>query len=95
QIEEIKQDGSRTASRFSRKIVYFKEDSSRSFTRFLLNLWRSIGIIGLGFLNVFPKAWAAIYEFVGNALTDLFHGIYDQQIKKGKAGKVIVVFCLV
>ncbi len=95
QIEEIKQDGSRTASRFSRKIVYFKEDSSRSFTRFLLNLWRSIGIIGLGFLNVFPKAGAAIYEFVGNALTNLFHGIYDQQIKKGKAGKVIVVFCLV
>ena len=95
QIEEIKQDGSRTASRFSRKIVYFKEDSSRSFTRFVLNLWRSMGIIGLGFLNVFPKAGAAIYEFVGNALTNLFHGIYDQQIKKGKAGKVIVVFCLV
>merc|ERR1712093_860319 len=71
---------SRTANRVSRKITYFKEDSSRSFYRLIINSWRSVGLVGLGFLNVFPKA--------GN-------GIYDQQINKNKAGKVIVVFFVI
>ena len=94
-IDDIKEDGSRTANRVSRKITYFKEDSSRSFYRFIINSWRSVGLVGLGFLNVFPKAGQAIYDFVGKTLTNLFHGIYDQQINKNKAGKVVVVFFVI
>ena len=94
-IDDIKEDSSRTANRVSRKITYFKEDSSRSFYRFIINSWRSVGLLGLGFLNVFPKAGQAIYDFVGKTLTNLFHGIYDQQINKNKAGKVVVVFFVI
>ena len=92
QIDNFKDDSSRKASRFSRQVTYFKEDSSRNFARFFSNLWKSIGSVGLGFLNVLPKAGKAIYDFVGDSLTNLFHGIYDQQIHKGKTGKVVLAF---
>ena len=91
-IDDFKDDSSKKASKVSRQITYFKEDSSRSFSRFLSNLWRSLGLAGLGVLNTFPKAGIAIYSFFSNALTNLFHGIYDQQINKGKSGKVVTAF---
>ena len=91
-IDEFKDDSSKKASKVSRQITYFKEDSSRSFSRFLSNLWRSLGLAGLGVLNTFPKAGIAIYSFFSNALTNLFHGIYDQLINKGKSGKVVTAF---
>jgi len=92
QIDNFKDDSSRKASRFSRQVTYFKEDSSRNFSRFFSNLWKLTGNAGLGFLNVFPKAGKSIYDFVGDSLTNLFHGIYDQQIHKGKTGKVVLAF---
>ena len=95
QIDDLKEDSSKKASKFSRQIVYFKEDSSRSFSRFLSNLWRSTGSIGLGVLNTFPKVGTVIYNFVGDFLTNLFHGIYDQQINKGKTGKIVVAFFII
>jgi len=95
QIDDFKEDSSKKASKFSRQIGYFKEDSSRSFSRFLTNLWRSTGNIGLGVLNTFPKVGLAIYDFIGNFLTNLFHGIYDQQINKGKAGKIVIAFFII
>jgi len=94
-IDDFKEDSSRAANRVSRKIVYFREDSSRSVASFFYNLWKSIGSAGLGFLNIFPKLGSTIYTFFGNVLTDLFHGIYSQQVNKGKAGKVIVSFFVI
>ena len=94
-IDDIKEDSSRTANRVSRKITYFKEDSSRSFYRFIINSWRSAGHAGLGFLNVLPKVGVTIYDFFGRTLTNLFNGIYDQQINKNKAGKIVVVFFVI
>ena len=94
-IDDFKDDSSRKASKVSRQITYFKEDSSRSFSRFISNLWRSAGNLGVGFLNTFPKAGKAIYHFIGEVLTNVFHGIYDQQINKGKAGKVVLAFFLI
>ncbi len=94
-IEDLKEGSSKRASRVSRKIVYFKEDSSRSFYRLIFNSWRSVGLIGLGFLNVLPKVGKTIYDFFGNTLTNLFHGIYDQQINKNKAGKIVVAFFII
>ena len=91
-IEDIKEDSSKAVNKVSRKITYFKEDSSRSVAAFFYNLWRSIGNIGLGILNVFPKAGKAIYDFIGNTLTNLFHGIYDQQTNKNRVGKVLLSF---
>ncbi len=94
-IDDLKEDSSKKASRVSRQITYFKEDSSRSFSRFCINLWRSTGNLGLGILNTFPKAGKLIYHFVGDSLTNVFHSIYDQQINKSKAGKVVLAFFLI
>jgi len=94
-IDDFKDDSSRKASKVSRQISYFKEDSSRNFSRFFSNLWRSMGHAGLGFLNVFPKAGRAIYDFFVDSLIDLFHGIYNQQINKNKSGKVLVAFFVI
>ncbi len=94
-IGDFKDDSSRKASRVSRKISYFREDSSRNFSRFFSNLWKSIGNVGLGFLNIFPKVGIAIYDFFGDSLTNLFHGIYNQQINKSKAGKLAATFFVI
>ncbi len=94
-IGDFKEDSSKAVNKVSRKITYFKEDSSRSVASFFYNLWRSIGNIGLGILNVFPKAGKAIYDFIGNTLTNLFHGIYDQQSNKSRVGKVVLSFFVI
>ena len=36
-----------------------------------------------------------LYEFFGKLFTDLFHGIYNQQIEPQKAKKVIIAIALV
>ena len=91
-IDDLKNDSSRKVSKVSRQISYFREDSLRNFSRFFSNLWRLIGNAGLGFLNVLPKVGTTIYDFVGNFLTNLFHGIYERQINKSKTGKAVLAF---
>ena len=95
QIDDIKEDSSKAVSRFSRKIGYFREDSSRSITRFFLNFWKSIGQVGIGFLNVFPKLGKTVFKFFGDLFTNIFHGIYEQQVNKNKASKVIISFFVI
>ncbi len=94
-ISDLKEDSTRAVNKVSRKITYFKEDSSRSVSSFFYNLWRSLGNAGLGFLNVLPKLGKVSYDFFGKALTNLFHGIYVQQINKSKTSKVIVAFFII
>ncbi len=96
QIVNLKEESSKTANKFSRKITYFKEDSSRSVSSFFYNLWKLFGNAGIGFLNVIPKLLQTYYNFFGQAFTDLFHGIYSQQINKGKkVGQVVIVFFII
>ncbi|OUX36162.1 MAG: hypothetical protein CBE33_06425 [Candidatus Pelagibacter sp. TMED273] len=96
QIGNFKEESSRTASKVSRKISYFKEDSSRSVSNFFISLWKLVGKAGIGFLNVIPKLLLTYYSFFSQLLTDLFHGIYNQQINKSKkAGQVIVAFFVI
>ena len=61
----------------------------------LKDLWKQLGKIGLNFLNIIPKLGKVIYEFFGNLFTDLFHGIYKQQIEPQKAKKVIIAIASV
>ena len=50
----------------------------------------------MAFLNVIPKLLKTYYDFFGKVFTDLFHGIYDQQINKGKkVGQIVVVFFVI
>ena len=96
QITNFKEESSKTASKFSRKVTYFKEDSSRSVSSFFYNLWKLFGNAGIGFLNVIPKLLQTYYNFFSQAFTDLFHGIYSQQINKGKkVGQVVLVFFII
>ena len=58
-------------------------------------MWKRVGDAGLGFLNVIPKLGQTYYSFFSNFFTNLFHGIYNQQVNKGKVGKVILSFFVV
>ncbi len=94
-IDDFKYDTSKSVNKVSRKISYMKEDSSRSISSFFYSLWRNVGAIGIGFLEVLPKLGSTILAFCGNLFTNLFHGIYEQQINKHKAGKAVAVFFIV
>tara|TARA_Y200000002_G_scaffold266300_1_gene221300 strand:- start:2089 stop:3576 length:1488 start_codon:yes stop_codon:yes gene_type:complete len=95
-IVSFKEESSKTANKVSRKLSYFKEDSSRSLSSFFINLWKLIGNAGIGFLNVIPKLLSTYYSFFGRVCTDLFHGIYNHQINKGKkVGQVILAFFVI
>ncbi len=94
-IDDLKEDSTKTVNRVSRKITYFKEDSSRSISNFIYNLWRSIGKVGLSFLNIFPKLLHTYYSFFANFFIELFHGIYNQQVNKNRTSRVIVGFFII
>ena len=94
-IDNLKEDTSKTASRFSRKVGYFKEDSSRKVGGFFYNLWKSVGRIGINFLNILPDVGKVIYNWFGNILTDLFNSIYNQKISTSGANKAIVGFFVI
>ena len=95
-IDDLKEDSSRAVGKVSRKVSYFKEDSSRSISSFFYSSWKSVGNVGLSFLNVLPKLGAAVYHFIADLLVNLFYGIYSKQAHKVKAGgRVIVAFFII
>ena len=89
-IREYKENKIRDKNRAIRKLENFKLDSSRKVSRAFKDAWRQLGQIGLNFLNIIPKLGKVVYEFFGDLFTDLFHGIYKQQIEPQKAKKVII-----
>ncbi len=92
QISGIKEDSSKAVNRVSRKINYFKEDSSRSLSTFFYNLWKSVGSIGIGFLNVIPKLGKTYYSFFANSFTEIFSAIYTQNINSSKTNRAVIGF---
>jgi len=95
QIDSFKEDGAKNFSKIIRKTVYFKNDSIEAVFNFFTNSWKNLGNIGLEFLNIFPKLWATVYDFIGSLLTDLFNGIYNQKINANKANHAIIGFFLI
>ena len=94
-IVEYKENKIKDKNRALRKLENFKLDTNRKISRGLKDVWNNIGKIGLNFLNIIPKLGKVVYEFFGNLFTDVFHGIYNQQIEPQKAKKVIVAITLV
>ena len=94
-ITDLKENTSRSANKFSRKISYIKEDSSKVIGSFLHKTWKSLGDIGLGFLNVIPKLSKDSYSFIGKILTNSFNEIYNQKISKNRANQAIVGFFVI
>ena len=94
-IKEYKENKIKDKNRALRKLENFKLDTNRKIGRAFKDLWNNLGQIGLNFLNIIPKLGKVIYEFFGNLFTDLFHGIYKQQIEPQKAKRVIIVIASV
>ncbi len=92
---EYKDNKIKDKNKAIRKLENFKLDTNRKISRALKDLWTQLGKIGLNFLNIIPKLGRVIYEFFGNLFTDLFHGIYKQQIEPQKAKRVIIVIASV
>ena len=90
QIVEFKENRVKDKNKLIRKAENFKHDTNRKIARSFKDLWNYLGQIGLNFLNIIPKLGKVIYEFFGNAFTDLFHGIYTQQIEPKKAKRVLI-----
>ena len=88
-IAEYKENKIKDKNKALRKLENFKLDTNRKIGRAFKDLWVQLGKIGLNFLNIIPKLGKVIYEFFGDLFTDLFHGIYKQQIEPQKAKKVI------
>ncbi len=87
---EYKENKIKDKNRALRKLENFKLDTNRKIGRAFKDLWDQLGKIGLNFLNIIPKLGKVIYEFFGNLFTELFHGIYKQQIEPQRAKKVII-----
>jgi len=94
-LREYKENKIKDKNRAIRKLENFKLDTNRKISRAFKDLWTQLGKIGLNFLNIIPKLGKVIYEFFGNLFTDLFHGIYKQQIEPQKAKRVIIAIASV
>ena len=88
---EFKENKIKDKNRAFRKLENFKLDTNRKIGRALKETWNQLGKIGLNFLNIIPKLGGVVYEFFGNVFTELFHGIYKQQIEPKKGKRVIIV----
>ena len=94
-LAEFKDDKIKDKNRAIRKLENFKHDTNRKIGRFFRDIWSQLGKIGLNFLNIIPKLGKVVYEFFGDLFTDLFHGIYKQQIEPQKAKRVIIAIASV
>ena len=94
-LDILKDNSTKSLSKFSKKFSNIKENSLNLASSSLLNLWKFTGNAGLEFLNIFPKLWRTIYNFVGDLLTDLFNGIYNQKINANKANNAIIGFFVI
>ena len=92
---EYKENKIKDKNKAIRKLENFKLDTNRKIGRVFKDLWIQLGKIGLNFLNIIPKLGKVIYEFFGELFTDLFHGIYEQQIEPQKAKRVIITIAAV
>ena len=92
---EFKENKIKDKNKALRKLENLKLDTNRKIGRAFKDLWIQLGKIGLNFLNIIPKLGRVIYEFFGDLFTDLFHGIYKQQIEPQKAKTVIIAIASV
>ena len=92
---EFKENKIKDKNKAIRKLENFKHDTNRKIGRVFKDLWVQLGKIGLNFLNIIPKLGKVIYVFFGDLFTDLFHGIYKQQIEPQKAKRVIIAIASV
>ena len=89
-LAEFKEETIKDKNRLIRKVGNFKEHTVRRLNYAVKTFWRTLGSAGINFLNILPKLGKTIYSFLGNSFTDVFNGIYNQQLDPKKAKNVIV-----
>ncbi|MDC3157123.1 glucosaminidase domain-containing protein [Candidatus Pelagibacter bacterium] len=89
-LAEFKEETIKDKNRLIRKVGNFREDTARRLNYAVKTFWRTLGTAGMNFLNILPKLGKTIYSFLGNSFTDVFNGIYNQQLDPKKAKNVIV-----
>ena len=94
-LNEFKESQTKAKNKFIRKVENFKHDSKRKISGSLKNLWNNLGKVGLNFLNIIPKLGKTFYIFFSEMLTELFNGIYNQQINPKSVKTVIVGFFVI
>ena len=90
-----KEDKIKEKNRLLRRVENYKYDTTRKVNHGLSNLWKSIGNIGVNFLNVLPKLGSTVATFFSKIFTDVFNSIYNQQIDPKSARNVIAGFFIV
>ena len=94
-IAEFRDDQIKAKNRFLRKTENFKYDTQRQISGSVKNLWKNLGKIGLNFLNIIPTLGQTFYKFFANSLTELFNGIYNQNINPKNAKSAIIGFFVI
>ena len=94
-ILDFKNNQIKTKNKFLRKTKDFKYDAQRKIKGDLINLWQNIGKVGLNFLNIIPIVGKTFYVFFAKLLTELFNGIYNQQIDPRSAKNAIIGFFVI
>ena len=94
-LVEFRDDQIKAKNRFFRKTEDFKYDVQRQISGNVKNLWKNLGVIGLNFLNIIPTLGQTFYKFFANTLTEIFNGIYNQQIKPKKARTAVISFFVI
>ena len=94
-ITEFKSNRVKDKNRLVRKTENFKFDTQRKISGILKNLWDNLGKIGLNFLNIIPTLGRTFYNFFSKILTELFNGIYNQQINPKNAKTAIIGFFII
>jgi len=89
-LVEFKEETIKDKNRLIRRAENFKHDTSRKFHEIIKSFWKTLGTAGINFLNILPKLGKAVYLFLGNIFTDVFNGIYNQQLDPKKAKNVII-----
>ena len=89
-LAEFKDETIKDKNRLVRRATNFKEDTARKFYNVFVSFWKTLGRVGINFLNILPKLGKTIYLFLGNIFTDVFNGIYNQQLDPKKAKNVII-----
>jgi Bax protein len=94
-IFEFKEDKIKAKNKFFRKTENLKHDYQRKIGTTVRNLWNDLGKIGLNFLNIIPILGNTFYNFFAKLLTELFNGIYNQQINPKNVKTVIIGFFVI
>jgi Bax protein len=94
-VEKFKENQIKAKNRIFRKAENFKYDFKRKISANIKNLWKSLGIIGLNFLNIIPTLGKVFYNYFSNTLVGIFNGIYNNQINPKNAKLAIVGFFVI